>query len=281
MLRFKRIRLKIILHGNISVEDNHELINRTIQTVCSRLNELKTDYYLVGALSTFIGTNTPLFRYHGDIDFMVAEKDLDKVKEALQGTEYECSDDRFNNQKVLRDGVGHTQGEHEVIANHKDNEFHLGFFLFRREKDNSLTVREYFMQENENGEKVPMVLERHYPEELVNLEYTQEETEYAGTRFRTSTPESVFGKKMHTRHEKDLLDIEALEGKIDYRKLEEMKKYDTTLEVVKPDDIIKEDAILDSAIETTKESTRTGMINNQAQVLKKFEIEKEPQEKNL
>lgn len=126
---------------------------------------------------------------------MVAEKDIEKVREALQGTEYEFSDDRLSNQKRLEEGVGHTQGEHEVIANHKDNEFHLGFFLFRREQDNSLTIREYFMQENENGEKVPMVLERHCPKELVDLEYTQEETEYAGTRFRTSTPESVYAKK--------------------------------------------------------------------------------------
>ena len=245
------------------------MINSTIQTVCDRLNELGVDYYLVGALSTFIGTDTTLFRYHGDIDFMVAEKDIDKVREALQGTEYEFSDDRFNNQKRLEEGVGHTQGEHEVIANHKDNEFHLGFFLFRREPDNSLTIREYFMQENENGEKVPMVLERYCPKELVDLEYTQDETEYAGTRFRTSTPESVYAKKMSTRHPKDILDIKALEDKIDHGKIAEMSKYHTTLKIVKPEEIRQgEYSMLDSAIEATEESTRTGSINGQAQVIK-------------
>lgn len=261
------------------MEENHELIYKTIQTVCSRLNELKVDYYLVGALSTFIGTNTPLFRYHGDIDFMVAEKDLDKVRQALEGTDYEFLDDRFNNHKVLRNGIGHTQGEHEVIANHKYNEFHLGFFLFRREQDNSLTVREYFMRENENGERVPMVLERHYPEELANLEYTQCEIEYAGTRFRTSTPESVFSKKIYTRHEKDLLDIKALEGKIDKVKLAELDKYDTTLAVVKPNEVSFTDFVLQSAIKATKESTRTGEIDDQAQILKKVELEKNEQDK--
>lgn len=44
---------------------------------------------------------TPLFRYHGDIDFMVAEKDIEKVREALADTDYKFSDDRFNNQKRL------------------------------------------------------------------------------------------------------------------------------------------------------------------------------------
>ena len=70
---------------------------------------------------------TPLFRYHGDIDFMVAEKDIPKVREALAGTDYNFSDDRFNNKKRLENGAVYTQGEHEVMANHKENELHLVF----------------------------------------------------------------------------------------------------------------------------------------------------------
>lgn len=234
------------------------------------------DYYLVGALSTFIGTDTPLFRYHGDIDFMIAEKHIDKVREALQGTEYEFSDDRLDNLKRLEEGVGHTQGEHEVIANHRENEFHLGFFLFRREQDDSLTIREYFMQENEEGTKVPMVLERHLPKKLVDLEYTQDETEYAGTRFRTSTAESVYAKKMSTRHPKDMLDIKALEGKIDHSKITQMSQYHTTLKIVKPEETRQEDySILGSAIEATEENTRTGEINRQVETIKSMEHSKE------
>lgn len=207
---------------------------------------------------------------------MVAEKDIEKVREALQGTEYEFSDDRLSNQKRLEEGVGHTQGEHEVIANHKDNEFHLGFFLFRREQDNSLTIREYFMQENEKGEKVPMILERHCPKELVDLEYTQEETEYAGTRFRTSTPESVYAKKMSTRHPKDMLDIEALYDKIDHSKIAKMSKYHTTLKIVKPEEMRQgEHSILDSAIEATEDSTRASAINGQAETIKRVKTREE------
>lgn len=206
---------------------------------------------------------------------MVAEKDIEKVREALVGTDYEFSDDRFNNQKRFSEGVGHTQGEHEVIANHKDNEFHLGFFLFRREPDQSITIREYFMQERENGERVPMVLERHCPKELVDLEYTSEETEFAGTKFRTSTPESVYSKKMHTRHDKDMLDIQALKDKVDERKIEEARKYETTLQVVEatPDRAITETDVLSSAIEATEETIRTSTINQQIQGIKTIQRE--------
>ena len=213
---------------------------------------------------------------------MVAEKDIKKVREALAGTDYEFSDDRFNNQKRFSEGVGHTQGEHEVIANHKENEFHLGFFLFRREPDQSITIREYFMQERENGERVPMVLDRHCPIELVDLEYTSEETEFAGTKFRTSTPESVYAKKMHTRHDKDMLDIQALKDKVDERKIAEARKYETTLQVVEAtqDRTITETDVLSSAIESTEETTRTGTINQQIQAIRAIQRE-QSQEKSV
>lgn len=166
---------------------------------------------------------------------MIAEKDIPKVQEALADSDYTFSDDRLNNQRRLEKGVGHAQGEHEVIANHKENEFHLGFFLFRREPDNSITIREYFMEENENGERVPKILERHEPAELVALEYSEEYTEFAGTKFRTSTPESVYAKKMSTRHPKDMLDIEALKDKVDFDKIRKMKQYQSTLTIVEPE----------------------------------------------
>ena len=230
----------------------------------------------MGHYQLLLEHGTPLFRYHGDIDFMVEEKDIEKVREALKGTDYDFSDDRFDNQKRFSEGVGHTQGEHEVIANHKQNEFHLGFVLFRREPDQSITIREYFMQEKENGERVPMVLERHCPKELVDLEYTSGETEFAGTKFRTSTPESVYAKKMYTRHEKDMLDIEALKNKVDERKIAEAKKYKTTLKVVEaiPERTIAETDVLSSAIEATKETTRTSMINEQSRTIRDVVEEK-------
>ena len=166
---------------------------------------------------------------------MIAEKDIPKVQEALADSEYNFSDDRLNNQRRLEKGVGHAQGEHEVIANHKENEFHLGFFLFRRETDNSITIREYFMEENENGEKVPKILERHEPSELVALEYSEEYTEFAGTKFRTSTPESVYAKKISTRHPKDMLDLEALKDKVDFDKIRKMEQYQSSFTIVEPE----------------------------------------------
>lgn len=222
--------------GNISIEENHALIEKTLKATCDKLNELGVDYYVVGALSTFIKTGTPLFRYHGDLDFMVSEADLPKVQQALAESDYIFSDDRLDNKRKYSPEVGHAQGEHEVIANHKENEFHLGFFLFRREPDESITVREYFMDE-QNGVKRPKILERHLPAELAKLEYSEEPTEFAGTSFRASTPESVLSKKLYTRHPKDMLDINALDGKVDPEKMKELEKYHSTTRVVEIDEV--------------------------------------------
>lgn len=46
--------------GNISVEENHQLIEDSIKVICDKLNDLSVDYYLVGALSTFIGTRNTI-----------------------------------------------------------------------------------------------------------------------------------------------------------------------------------------------------------------------------
>ena len=224
-----------ITPGNISIDENHALIDSTISSLCSKLNELGVDYYLVGALSAFIGTGVPLFRYHGDLDFMIAEKDIEKVREALKDSDYVFEDNRLTTDKTYNPDVGHTQGEHEVIANHKENEFHLGFFLFDRHRDGSIDINEYY-KGRKDGKDVPMVLKRHLPKELVELEYTTESTEYAGTTFRTSTPESIYAKKSYTAKEKDLLDIQALEGKIDFEKIAETKKIRTTSRTMCADD---------------------------------------------
>ena len=42
--------------GNISIEENHQLISDTLKPLCDKLNDVGVDYYVVGALSTFIGT---------------------------------------------------------------------------------------------------------------------------------------------------------------------------------------------------------------------------------
>ena len=52
----KNNKSKNYTQGNISVEENHQLIKDYLKVICDKLNDIGVGYYLVGVLSTFIGT---------------------------------------------------------------------------------------------------------------------------------------------------------------------------------------------------------------------------------
>lgn len=211
-----------------TLEENHKTIKSSLKIVCDRFNELGIDYYLVGALPMYLMKGS-LIRYHDDIDIMVAEKDLTKVAQALKGTPFEFKDHRLDSPKVYDNNDNLTNGEHEVMAQHKDNEFHLGFFLFKR-KQNTVTVREYHAKIDEQGNKIPLLHKRIKSKEQFEAEYNDEYIECYGTKFRCSSPESVYGIKKFIQNqpnrEKDKFDIKTWKdwGLIKEEKQEQLKR---------------------------------------------------------
>lgn len=209
--------------GNMSLDENHKLINEELVRFTTLLNQAEIDYYIVGALPCFLKTGQQLFRYHDDIDIMVNEEDIPKLDEIIQSTGYIFHDDRFPSLERLKE-MEQNKPPHTVLAQNPNNEFHLGFFTFRREQDNSITMREY-SHRLENGEVVVDVLERQSDPIGTELRYDEKPTEYMGTTFRTSTIESVYGLKGYTRRPKDITDMQKLEPYIDKQKLEQLKQH--------------------------------------------------------
>ena len=212
-----------IVDGNMSLEENHKLVNESLIKFSTLFNQYGIDYYIVGALPCFIKTGQPLFRYHDDIDIMVNEEDVPKIAEIIELNGYEFYDDRFPNleryQEMMVNKLPHT-----VLAQNPNNQFHLGFFCFRREQDNSITMREY-SHRIENNEVVVDVLERKSDLIGTELRYDNESTEYMGTSFRTSTIENVYNLKSYTKRPKDITDMKKLESFIDNQKLIELNKH--------------------------------------------------------
>lgn len=193
-------------------KENHKIVNESIQEICNKFNELGIDYYIVGALPVYLASGK-MIRIHEDIDFMVAEKDLSKVAEALQGTVYNFKDKRLNSPRVLDENGNLTCGDHEVVAERKDgNDFHLGFFMFKREKDGSVTQREYHARIDENGKKIPVLQQRKFSKELFEYNYGDEPVKYLDTEFKSSTPESVYDIKSYMLgvepRNKDKIDVD-------------------------------------------------------------------------
>lgn len=208
------------VEGNMSLEGNHKLVSESLIKFTTLFNQAGIDYYIVGALPCFLKTGIPLFRYHDDIDIMVNEEDIPRVAKLVEESGYEFHDDRFptieRQHEIERDKPPHT-----VLAQNLENEFHLGFFTFRREQDNSIIVREYSSRE-ENGEVVVDVLERKLDPIGTLLRYDDVPTEYKGTSFRTSTVESVYSLKAYTKRPKDITDMQKLDPYVNREKLEQL-----------------------------------------------------------
>ncbi len=211
------------IDGNMSLEDNHKLIISVLTEFCSLFNQYGIDYYIVGALPCFLKVNLPLFRYHDDIDIMVNEEDIPKIREIMELMGYKFFDDRYPSKERFIE-IEKEKPPHIILAQNPYNEFHLGFFCFRREQDNSITMREY-SHRLENGEVVVDVLERLSTPIGTSLRYDDKPIIYNGVKFKTSSIESVYSLKRYTKRPKDITDIKKLEPYIDKRKLELLDKY--------------------------------------------------------
>ena len=210
------------IQGNMSLEENHQLINESLIKFITLFNQYGIDYYIVGALPCFIKTGQQLFRYHDDIDIMVNEEDIPKIAEIMDLTGYKFYDDRFPSIERFHQ-MKLTNPPHTVLAQNPNNEFHLGFFTFRRENDNSITMTEY-SHRLENNTVIVDLLERKSTPTGTLLRYDETPTTYLGTAFKTSTIESVYNLKQYTKRPKDITDIQKLEPFIDRKKLEELKQ---------------------------------------------------------
>ena len=211
------------VEGNMSLEDNHRLVNESLVRFTTLFNQYGIDYYIVGALPCFLKTGQQLFRYHDDIDIMINEDDIPKVAGIIELSGYKFHDDRFPSLERFQE-MEQNKPPHTVLAQNPNNEFHLGFFTFRREQDNSITMREY-SHRIENGAVAVDVLERQSDPIGTALRYDETPTSYMGTSFRTSTVESVYALKGYTRRPKDITDMQKLEPYIDRQKLEALKQH--------------------------------------------------------
>ncbi len=215
---------------SMSLEENHELACNTIKYLTSLFDKENIDYCIVGALPCFLQAGIPLFRYHDDIDVMVNEDDLDKVKSLMEAEGYNYSDLRFPSIEEFHKMV-ENKPPHQVMAQNPYNEFHIGFFTFRREKDDSMTTLEY-LQREQNGEVIVDRLERNYSQYAEKLRFNNN-FDYDGTNIRSCSIEHVYDLKSHTKRPKDKTDMEKLESYIDKDKLKELRRNTNTKQIIK------------------------------------------------
>ena len=195
------------------MENSINFVNDTIKFVSEKL--CNVNFYVVGAVGGYIDANLPLQRKHDDLDLMIEEKDIDKVKEIFVDSDFIFCDNRLNNGKFLND-YGYTEGDHEVFAQHKERDFHIGFFLFEK-NENEYTIIEYYTENGENRR-----LERTLPIDIFQYQYNEEAC-FEDRKIKVARKELIYKNKIVMNREKDLFDIRNLEPKIDNEILGHLK----------------------------------------------------------
>ena len=196
----------------------------------SIFNNEGIDYCVVGALPCFLQAGLQLFRYHDDIDIMINENDVEKVKNIMEAYGYSFSDMRFPNLEEFRE-MKKNWPPHLVMAQNPYNDFHIGFFTFRRENDNSMTTTEYMPREF-NGEMFVDRMERHFSQYGTSLRYDNN-LNLDGINIRVCSIEDVYNLKGYTRRPKDITDMELLDPFVDKEKLKELRRNTNTRQIVK------------------------------------------------
>lgn len=191
-------------------------IDNVLNFICPKLNDLKINYYIVGAIGAYSSVGLKSNRTHDDLDILIEEKDVCLLKDVFENSEYDFYDNRYTSKKTLN-GNNYTEGEHEVIAKQKNTDFHIGFFLFTKNNE-QYTITEYFKEGN-----LQKKLERTLPIKYFKYQYSDNLVQYGRTHFKTVTVECIYKNKLNMNREKDKYDCEILKKYLDINKLNHLK----------------------------------------------------------
>lgn len=206
-------RLNYLLEINFynsrcSLEENHALVIDAF----IKFNELmngKFDSFYTGGLMGYIRTGHPLERYHGDLDLLINESELQALKELV-----DCSEE-FN----FVSNMDHKEvNGHEYKITYRNYPMSIGLFLFKRNLDRSITMTSYFYEDKKSKTNL-YCDERVYSKRYTELCFDENVNYYAGTFYRTMSLEGIYNAKKNGRP-KDRYDARVIKEKanllIDY-----------------------------------------------------------------
>ena len=201
-----------------SIVNNHKMVYDKIEELITILNKEGIDYYLAGALSSFINYGIESNRCHEDINIHINERDLGKFENVCTELNIHYIDDRLSSPRVLNDGISY--GEHDVKAIFGDSGFHIGVFCFERLADGTIISKIYY----HNDDNSPCCREEIYSSNLAKIIFKKSPVEFRGNLVYLVAPEYIFYIKQKTNTEKDKKDMECFQDKINMEVLGEIRR---------------------------------------------------------
>ena len=215
--RFHYLENMNLKYPEVPLAMNHRLVI----SVFDKFNELignNFDCYYVGGLMGYLATSHSLERYHGDLDLLINEEELEKFYHLI----LENDEFSFINNMDKKEPGGH---EFKIQYNHSP--MSIGLFLFERLPDGKIIRKEYYRENGDSGECL-YVDEHHLSSDYSNLIFSDQVRMYDGFSYKMCSLESIYNTKKCSTRPKDRFDCLVIEDAID-------KYIDYQIDVAKKD----------------------------------------------
>lgn len=189
-------------YTDMPLSANHQLVLEAFDNF-NALIGAKFDCYYTGGIMGYLATNRPLERYHGDLDLFINEEQLLTLKELIDASE---------NFAFISNMENKGNNGHEYMITYKDTTMNIGLFLFARKQDNSIVIKNYYFDEqNENQEL--FVDEHHLSKEYTDLSFSDQIRYHNNIPYKMKSLESIYNSKKNSRP-KDKHDAEIIKDEI-------------------------------------------------------------------
>ena len=209
--RYKWLKSMNMVHTQMPLEENHKLVIEAFDKF-NELIETDFDAFYTGGLMGYLATNHELERYHGDLDLLINEEQLEELRKRIE----ESKDFQFVSNMDHKEVNGH-----EYKITYKDTPMSVGLFLFSREADGGIITKEYYYP-NQNTSETLRVDEHHLTPVYVSIMFDENIHEHNGIPFRMQSLESIYDAKKNGRP-KDRYDADIIRDSVDMGIVE---KYD-------------------------------------------------------
>lgn len=204
--RLRWIKEMNLEHPMMGLSENHKLVLKAFDSFNSLIED-KFDCYYTGGLMGYLATNHPLERYHSDLDLLINEQDLLKLKKLVEVNQ----DFHFVSNMDHKDKTGH---EYKIV--YRNTPMSIGLFLFERTIDGGIINKDYYYENPLIKDKL-YVNEEHLTKDYTQLMLSNEIRYHNGIPYKMMSLESIYNSKKNSRP-KDRYDAKIIKNSVNLLK---------------------------------------------------------------
>ena len=206
-----------LMYPSMPLKENHRLVLEAFDEFNKLIEGENFDYFYTGGMMGYLATGHELVRYHGDLDILINEEDLERLKKIVEKS------DKFEfvSHVKKKNNIGH-----EYFVVYKGIPIDIGLFLFERKKDGSVIRKSYYYKGSDL-----LVDEEYLSKDYVSLTYTGNTYTHNDIPYKMMSLESVYEAKKNGRP-KDKYDASIIEGNVDMEVVEKISELAKEIKLV-------------------------------------------------